>query len=121
MTDVLSFLKTRRSRPAKVLTGPVPDKLALEELLIIAARTPDHGKLEPWRFIVLEKAALRRLAILARSLAEAVGPEVVNADKSSGQYETGTLAVVVVKVRRNVISFPTLSKPIQPEQFAFHC
>ena len=110
MTDVLSFLKTRRSRPAKVLTEPVPDKLALEELLIIAARTPDHGKLEPWRFIVLEKAALRRLAILARSLAEAVGPEVVNADKSSGQYETGTLAVVVVESPKECHKFPDIEQ-----------
>ena len=61
------FLKTRRSRPAKTLTTPVPDRATLEELLVVAARTPDHGKLEPWRFIVLEKPALQRLA-------EAVGP-----------------------------------------------
>ena len=110
MTDVLSFLKTRRSRPAKVLTAPVPDKVALEELLIIAARTPDHGKLEPWRFIVLEKPALRRLAILARSLAEAVGPKVVDPDKSSGQYETGTLAVVVVESPKECHKFPDIEQ-----------
>ena len=70
MTDALTFLKTRRSRPAKTLTEPVPDKNALKELLTIAARSPDHGKLEPWRFIVLERVALLRLATLARSIAE---------------------------------------------------
>ena len=69
MTDALTFLKTRRSRPAKILTAPVPDREALEALLCAAARTPDHGKLEPWRFIVLEQAALRRLGALARKLA----------------------------------------------------
>ena len=51
----LDFLLTRRSRPAKTLTGPVPDREELMPILTAAARTPDHGKLEPWRFIVLGK------------------------------------------------------------------
>ena len=50
---VLDFLLTRRSRPAKTLTTPAPDKDALMTILSAAARTPDHGKLEPWRFIIL--------------------------------------------------------------------
>jgi nitroreductase len=58
----LDFLLTRRSRPAKSLTAPVPDRAELETLLTAAARTPDHGKLEPWRFIVLTRPALQRLA-----------------------------------------------------------
>ena len=57
----LSFLASRRSRPAKTLTTPVPSRDELQDLLTIAARTPDHGKLEPWRFIVLERAALAAL------------------------------------------------------------
>ncbi|MEK6215997.1 MAG: nitroreductase, partial [Boseongicola sp.] len=61
-TAALEFLKGRRSRPAKTLTGPVPDRAAVFELLTIAARSPDHGKLEPWRFLVLAKPALGRLA-----------------------------------------------------------
>ena len=60
--DVLNFLMTRRSRPAKTLTAPAPDRDALLPLLTTAARTPDHGKLEPWRFIVLERTALERIA-----------------------------------------------------------
>jgi nitroreductase len=58
----LDFLLTRRSRPAKTLRAPVPDRDTIQTLLTAAARTPDHGKLEPWRFIVLEKPALARLA-----------------------------------------------------------
>ena len=60
--SALDFLTTRRSRPAKTLTTPVPDRDEVLSLLTVAARCPDHGKLEPWRFIVLEKAALTRLA-----------------------------------------------------------
>lgn len=65
----LDFLKTRRSRPAKTLTGPAPDRATLNALLEIACRTPDHGKLVPWRFVILEKPALKRLvaAIPARA------------------------------------------------------
>ena len=110
MTDALTFLKTRRSRPAKILTAPVPDRDTLEALLCVAARTPDHGKLEPWRFIVLEQAALRRLGVLARNLAEAAGPEVVDADKASQQFETGQLAVVVVASPKPCDKFPQIEQ-----------
>ena len=65
MTDASTFLKTRRSRPAKLLTAPYPDRDTIAEFLTMAARTPDHGKLEPWRFIVVEHAAMARLADLA--------------------------------------------------------
>jgi nitroreductase len=58
----LDFLLTRRSRPAKSLTLPVPDRAQVETLLTAATRTPDHGKLEPWRFLVLTRPALERLA-----------------------------------------------------------
>ena len=61
----LQFLQSRRSRPAKTLTTPVPTREELGPILTAAARTPDHGKLEPWRFIVLQTAALDRLAELA--------------------------------------------------------
>ena len=110
MADALTFLKTRRSRPAKALSGPVPGKEALEALLVMAARTPDHGKLEPWRFIVLDQGALRRLGVLARSMASAAWPEVVDATKASQQFETGTLAVVVVESPKECLKFPEIEQ-----------
>ena len=51
----MDFLLTRRSRPAKTLALPVPDKDEVMQILTAAARSPDHGKLEPWRFIVLKE------------------------------------------------------------------
>ncbi|MDD7970013.1 nitroreductase family protein [Roseinatronobacter alkalisoli] len=59
---VMAFLQTRRSRPAKLLGLPVPDRDTLMGLLTAASRAPDHGKLEPWRFAVLERAACMRFA-----------------------------------------------------------
>lgn len=92
----LAFLESRRSRPAKTLAGPVPDPAALRRLLTVAARTPDHGKLEPWRFLVLEKPALSRLAgTFAETGADlGVAPEKIA--KLEAEYRNATLAVAVV-------------------------
>ncbi|MEM9787564.1 MAG: nitroreductase [Pseudomonadota bacterium] len=92
----LDFLLTRRSRPAKTLTTPVPDRATVETILTAAARTPDHGKLEPWRFIVLAKPALTRLAnmVPARGAALAIDPDKIS--KAQDQYANADLAVAVV-------------------------
>ena len=55
--SLLTFLKTRKSASAKAMAGPGPDGTQLQEILEIAARVPDHGKLNPWRFIVFEGAS----------------------------------------------------------------
>lgn len=47
----LNLLKTRRSGRPRDLVDPGPDEAGLRQILEIAARTPDHGKLAPWRFI----------------------------------------------------------------------
>jgi nitroreductase len=96
---VLDFLLTRRSRPSKTLTTPVPDADTLRTILTIAARTPDHGKLEPWRFIVLEKAALTRLATMVPARGAALGLAPDQITKAVAQYGNADLAVVVVSSR----------------------
>ena len=65
---VMHFLLSRRSKPAKTLSAPIPKKDELLELLSAAARTPDHGKLVPWRFIVLHKKKLSQLGTLVESI-----------------------------------------------------
>lgn len=92
----LDFMLTRRSRPAKTLTGPVPDRATVRTLLTAAARTPDHGKLEPWRFIVLERAALQRLADLSATRGPALGIDPDKIDKAVRQYSDAELAVAVI-------------------------
>ena len=53
-SSLLAFLKTRKSASAKAMGGPGPDPAQLAEILEIAVRVPDHGKLAPWRFILIE-------------------------------------------------------------------
>lgn len=55
--EVVAFLAKRRSASAMTLAAPGPDADQLGEILRIAARVPDHGKLAPWRFVVLQGAA----------------------------------------------------------------
>ncbi|WP_299771735.1 nitroreductase family protein [uncultured Tateyamaria sp.] len=104
----LDFLLTRRSRPAKTLREPVPDRATLEQLLTAAARTPDHGKLEPWRFIVLGKAAMPRLAETAEKRGRALGLDPDQITKGRSQFDQGHLAVTVIEVTRSVEKIPAL-------------
>lgn len=99
-TAALDFLLNRRSRPAKTLRDPVPDREELIPILTAAARTPDHGKLEPWRFIVLERAALDRLANLALSRAADIGVAPDKIAKGVAQYRDAPLAIAVISCPR---------------------
>ncbi len=56
--DAIDALTTRRS-PAQ-FAEPAPDDESLAEILRAAMRAPDHGKLKPWRFIVLRGDARKR-------------------------------------------------------------
>jgi nitroreductase len=92
----LDFLLTRRSRPAKMLRAPVPGRDEITKLLTAAARNPDHGKLEPWRFIVLEKPALARLATQAAARGAELGLEPDRIAKGTAQFADADMVVAVV-------------------------
>ena len=106
----LDFLLTRRSRPAKTLAEPVPDRATLETLLSAAARTPDHGKLEPWRFVVLGKGAMPRLAKAVQARGEAIGLDAEQITKGRSQFDQGHLAVAVIEVQKPSDKIPALEQ-----------
>ena len=95
--EALHFLKTRRSRPAKTLVAPGPNRQELMDMLHIAARTPDHGKLEPWRFIVIEEAKMQALADAAEAAAKAAGFDAEKTAKARSQFDQGICAVAVIE------------------------
>ncbi len=92
----MEFLLTRRSRPYRTLTTPAPDRDALAPLLTAAARVPDHGKLEPWRFIVLQGQALQRLAALARSRGADLDLDPDKTSKTADSFANAPLIVAVI-------------------------
>ncbi len=106
----LEFLLTRRSRPAKTLTGPVPDRATLRTLLTAALRSPDHGKLEPWRLLVLSRPALQRLAGLAAMRGEALGLDPDKAAKGVAQYADADLAVAVISCPKPSDKIPEIEQ-----------
>ncbi|NBB65956.1 nitroreductase [Pseudomonas sp. ODNR1LW] len=67
---VLKALATRRSAPAQALTAPGPSDSQIDAILQLGARTPDHGKLFPWRFVVLGPVTRAEIAEKLSALAE---------------------------------------------------
>jgi len=112
MPDAFTFLKTRRSTPAKTLRAPVPSRAEIEALLTIAARSPDHKKLEPWRFIVLSQEALKRLGPLAEARYDALGLPEEKRAKTCSQFNDGLLAVAVVASPKPCDSIPEVEQTL---------
>jgi len=71
----LSLLATRRSARPRDLVAPGPDAAQLRRILEIAARTPDHGKLAPWRFVVVPDDRRAALAEVITSAYRAERPQ----------------------------------------------
>lgn len=54
ISGLVSYFTTRRSAKPRRLIAPGPSPAQLDAMLTIAARSPDHGKLAPWRFVVID-------------------------------------------------------------------
>lgn len=91
----LHFLRHRRSHPPKLLSNPPPARTELIKLLELAARVPDHGKLEPWRFAVLERATLDRLAPLLAADVAAQGGDEAAVEKARSAFASPLIVAVI--------------------------
>lgn len=94
----LSLLETRKSAKPRTLGAPGPSTEELERILTIAVRTPDHGKLAPWRFVTVAANQRQALAeVLARALPEH-DPEATSAHYAKAlefAHQAPTLVVLV--------------------------
>ncbi|MGZ6006523.1 MAG: nitroreductase family protein [Rhizomicrobium sp.] len=104
----LDLLLSRRSGSAKTMTGPGPSAAQLEQILTAASRTPDHGKLFPWRFILFEGDARRRMGeLLAESVADLEAqpsPERIALER--GRFLRAPIVIGVVSRVREGIPIP---------------
>ena len=71
--QAIDALLQRRS--AKALSAPAPDEAALDLILSSAAAAPDHGRLRPWRFVVIRGNALERFGDLLADYLRRTHPE----------------------------------------------
>jgi nitroreductase len=98
MIEAIDLLMTRRSPNIPDLTEQGPDEAQLETLLTAAARVPDHGKLVPWRFLVLTK---KGRAPLVEALAECFRKDHPQAtpdqiEKERSRFANSPLIVMVI-------------------------
>lgn len=102
----LSLLATRRSAKPREMVAPGPTESELAQILSVAARVPDHGKVAPWRFVVV--GADRReafAALLERAWrAECGAPDAMDLGKVR-EFATQGPALVAV-----------LSTPVRPHK-----
>lgn len=97
MNETIELLSARRSTPAHKLSEPAPGDEQLARLLTIASRVPDHGKLTPWRFIVIRGDARARLGETIAETYAADNPEA-DADKLTQQRNLLSRAPLVIAV-----------------------
>lgn len=77
LSSVPAYLASRRSGKPRDMVAPGPDGATLDAILALAMRTPDHGKLFPWRFIKI--ADRTTFAELLKSAFIAANPDARDA------------------------------------------
>lgn len=106
--EFLGYLEARRSVPALQMSEPGPSSDELGRMLKIAARVPDHGKLAPWRFIVVsgdDRAELADRLVRLRSEKEP-GVSAERLDKDRAVLTSSPLHVAVVSCAREHPKIP---------------
>jgi len=96
---IIAFLAARRSVKPDRLVEPGPSPAELDTILTIASRVPDHKKLAPWRFIVLEGEARARLGeVVAEACiaAEKEPPSHVRLETERTRLMRAPLVIAVV-------------------------
>ena len=97
-SSLLSLLETRRSAKPRLMTGPGPARQELEQMLRIATRIPDHGKLAPWRFVIIEDDRRDAFAALLHEALAEENPDATDAHhrkEDEFAHYAGTLVVLV--------------------------
>jgi nitroreductase len=92
------YLAVRRSIPAFQMREPGPEKAEIEEILRLASRVPDHGKLAPWRFIVYRGEERVRIGAELLKLRLAVEPnlsdELIEVEKTRFTRAPVVIAII---------------------------
>jgi nitroreductase len=96
-SSALSLLATRRSGKPRDLVAPGPSPQEMAQILAVAARTPDHGKIAPWRFVTVAADQRDRLAALLVEAYRAERPDAPGRDLDGlDQFAHQAPALVVV-------------------------
>jgi nitroreductase len=110
--EALEALTTRASPAA--LTDPAPDEEALDRMLRAAMRAPDHGRLRPWRFIIVAGEARMALGNMLADALRRRHPNAVDAALAKERTKPlrAPLIVVVAATPREHRSVPAIEQVI---------
>ncbi len=96
LSSALSLLATRRSGKPRDLVAPAPTHAQLVDMIRLAGRTPDHGKLAPWRFVIVGDDRRDALAALLVDAYRAERPAAGRAEiEAMEQFARQAPALVV--------------------------
>ncbi len=96
LSSPLALLETRRSGKPRDMIAPGPDAAQLDRILGIAMRTPDHGKLAPWRFVIVPADRRNAFAALLHEAYAAERPEAGRLERAAiDQFARQAPALVV--------------------------
>jgi len=96
--EARQLIALRRSVSKRSLTEPGPNATALDELLTVATRVPDHRRLAPWRFLVFEgeaRAAFNQRAVEIQKQEDPNASETMLAD-TAGYFTRAPVVVAVI-------------------------
>lgn len=82
-SSLLAHLATRRSGKARDMIAPGPDAAQLREIIALSLRTPDHGKLAPWRIVTVAAEQREALAALLKQAWISENPGAAGMDLSA--------------------------------------
>lgn len=82
-SSLLAHLASRRSGKARDMVAPGPDAAQLRDIIALALRTPDHGKLAPWRIVTIAADQREALASLLKAACVAENPGAAGLDLSA--------------------------------------
>jgi nitroreductase len=103
-SSTLALLRTRRSGRPRDLIEPGPDADQLRDIVSIATRVPDHGKLTPWRFVVVRKEDRAAFEALLLDAYRASNPEPGRLEIEATQRFAHQAPALVVALFRPVES-----------------
>jgi nitroreductase len=108
MNATLDLLRTRRSVAPHLLGDPGPTAAELEAILSIAVRVPDHGRLAPWRFVVIEGEARARIGevIAAAFVIDQPGADPARITQERNRLARAPTVVAVVSRAKPHVKIP---------------
>lgn len=114
MTDALTALATRRSTSVRDMAAPAPSDAELAQILRVATRVPDHGKLCPWRIVTLRGEGALKLGAIAADRFAKQHPEATEA-QIAAEHTRFTRAPLCLAV----LSTPKLgTKPVWEQELS---